>query len=171
MNHVSYEYWKKYVNNECTASEREEYEEHLYSCDQCLELYLQAVAEQEAQFPCFSNDDHFTDQVMAQIASHNQTLIENEPIFNIEEKQTKKLLTSSKRKKAKPFYQKTGFHYLVAAAMTLLLMTTGVFQDLIQYVDSVQKPEVKRASLTDELMNKTFAWKDAIEEKNKEGSK
>jgi predicted anti-sigma-YlaC factor YlaD len=140
------------VNNEIDEKVREMYEDHLYSCDQCLELYLQAVAEFEDNLPVLSNEADFTDIVMSKVTIKHDSI---------------------KKEKAAPFYQKTIFHYVIAAAMTILLMTTGVFQSITHYVETVQSPHVqeKSPSLTEGIMNKTFAWMDSIEKKNKEANR
>ena len=47
---------------------REELEGHLYSCDQCLEHYLQALSENESSLPVLTNESGFTDLVMAEVS-------------------------------------------------------------------------------------------------------
>lgn len=151
MNHVSYEEWAKYVKNELEDDVREVYDDHLYSCDQCLELYLEAVTVLESELPTLSNPDSFSDLVMAEVSK------------------TKKKWS----KKPAPFYQKTSFHYILAAAMTILFMTSGVFQSITKYVDAVQTPQIEEStpSMTEGLMNKTFAWMDTFNINNREANK
>ena len=57
--------------------------------------------------------------------------------------------------------------------MTILLMTTGVFQSLTQYAENVQSPDFQKreTSLTAGLVDKTFAWMDSLEEKNRKEGK
>ncbi|TKC14772.1 hypothetical protein [Robertmurraya kyonggiensis] len=146
MNHVAYEQWMLYVKNELPEQVRMEYDDHLYSCDDCLELYLQAVDEVETQLPILTNADDFTNSIMAQVAK------------------TKKSNTKV------AFYQKTAFHYTIAAAMTFLFMSSGVFQSITKYVDAVQEPtiEERKPSVTEGLVNKTFAFMDNM--KNREAN-
>ncbi|WP_264740935.1 hypothetical protein [Cytobacillus firmus] len=68
MEHFSLEEWRKYVKNELSEPERELYEDHLYICDQCLEVYLEAMDEEEDSFPEMPGEDEFTNLVMAQIS-------------------------------------------------------------------------------------------------------
>jgi len=158
MTHYSYEEWLKYVKNELAEEVQDIVENHLYSCDQCLDLYLQVVTEAESALPSIANDAHFTDVVMAQV-SEVQLPVKK----GIKEKKNGK----------KRFYQSSVFHYTIAAAMTILLMTTGVFQSLIQYAENVQRPsfQQKETSMTAGVVNKTFAWMDSLEEKNKKEEK
>ncbi|MGG0717929.1 hypothetical protein ABE096_10125 [Robertmurraya massiliosenegalensis] len=145
MNHISYDEWKLYVKNELNEVDRERYDDHLYTCDQCLELYLEAVNEVETELPVLSNEDDFTNLIMAQVSESKENVPEAKG----------------------PFYQKTLFHYALAVAMTLLFTMSGVFQSITSYVDAVEGPELKEStpSVTEELVNKTFAWMDHMKNK------
>lgn len=158
MKHYAYDEWLKYVKNELEDDVREAYEDHLYSCDQCLELYLTAVEEDD--LPIIENEPDFTDLVMAQITNQKQ-------LTAVEEKERKH------PKKRVTFYQKSIFHYGVAAAMTLILMSTGVFQSLTQYAGGVESQGFKEkdTSMTEGIVDKTFAWMDSLERSNKEDNK
>jgi anti-sigma factor RsiW len=156
MKHFTYEEWKRYANDELPEPDREFYEDHLYSCDECLEVYLEAVAETE--LPSMESGSAFTDLVMAKISEEVKKPAQPR-IFE--------------EKKRRPFYQSPLFHYSLAAAMTILLMTTGVFQSITQYAGAVQDPDFqeKKTSVTEGLVDKTFAWMDTIEKKDKEENK
>jgi small nuclear ribonucleoprotein (snRNP)-like protein len=148
MMHYPFEEWMKYVENKLDLDVREVYEDHLYSCDQCLNLYLQAVSEAGSQLPVMTNEDSFTDFVMAQASE----------IKLAEQK-------SVKGKERKLIFKSTFFHYTLAAAMTILLMMTGVFQSITQYAGNVQSPDFqqKETSVTAGFVDKTFAWMDSLE--------
>jgi hypothetical protein len=71
-------------------------------------------------------------------------------------------------KAKKPFYQQAAFHYLLAAAATLLLTFSGVFQSLATYASAVEAPQYmkeKKPSVTEGVIDKTFAWMDSLEKK------
>ena len=142
MKHYSFEEWQKYVRDEVSNNQRDEIESHLYACDECLTHYLQAVEANESSLPILENDSHFTDLVMADIAK-------------------------TKPKKEAPFYQKAAFHYLLAAAATLLLTFTGVFHSITIFTGGLDHPQTqaKKPSLTEGVINKTFAWMDSLENK------
>src|SRR5690554_1509208 len=57
-----------------------------------------------------------------------------------------------------PFYQKTFFHYVVAAAMTILLMSTGVFQIFTSYVKEIQTSTFAedKPSITEQLIETIY---------------
>jgi len=155
MSHYQMEQWKAYVNDDLDEKVREVYEEHLYSCDQCLDLYFQVVAEQEEHLPVLSNEADFTNMIMARIEEGNKS-----------ERQQSKV-------KKVPLYQKAIFHYTLAASMTILLMTTGVFQSITSYVGSIQNPVAmeEQNSVTKGIVDKTFAWMDTFDTMNKEADK
>jgi anti-sigma factor RsiW len=155
MKHFSYDEWLNYVKDEINEKTREEFESHLYTCDQCLELYLEAVAVHESSLPILSNESSFTDLVMADISK---------------QKAAGKKTSAPKQtvKAKKPFYQQAAFHYLLAAAATLLLTFSGVFQSLATYASAVEAPQnmkEKKPSVTEGVIDKTFAWMDSLEKK------
>lgn len=160
MKHYSLDEWMKYVKNEVDDETREMFEDHLYSCDHCLELYLLAVEEEEDELPSMENEFDFTDMVMSKVQSQSQAVIIPFPMQKEPEKK-------------KTIHKTAVFHYAVAAAMTILLMTTGVFQSLTQYAEGVQNTnfQEKKNSVTEGIVDKTFAWMDSLESNNKEEGK
>jgi hypothetical protein len=151
MKHFSYDEWLNYIKNDITENIREEFENHLYTCDQCLELYLQAIAEHESSLPTLPNESIFTELVMSEVSKQHSKE------SAVEQKETKKSL----------FYQHAAFHYFLAAAATLLLMFSGVFQSLATYASAVEAPTIqeKKPSVTEGVIDKTFAWMDSLEKK------
>ncbi|MEH7334094.1 hypothetical protein V7161_15725 [Neobacillus drentensis] len=153
MKHYSYDEWLQYVKEEISEQERENYERHLYTCDQCLDAYLQAVTANESSLPILSNEGNFTDLVMVEVSKQKQESAAPNP-------------------NKKPIYQQAIFHYLLAAAATILLMLTGAFQSLATYANSIESPQKvqeKKPSVTEGVIDKTFAWMDSLE--NKEANK
>jgi predicted anti-sigma-YlaC factor YlaD len=152
--HYSYEDWCQYVKNEMDGSVREDVETHLYSCDQCLDIYLQVLESEDSELLKIQNETQFTESLMASIADINQ-----------------KNVSLGEGKKS--FYQSSAFHYLLAAAMTIFMMSTGVFQSITKVTDTVQSPQTFQhsPSFSEGLINKTFTWMDSFELKNKEVQK
>jgi len=154
--HYTYDQWLKYVNDELDEDMRILLEDHLYGCDECLDLYVGAVAEQETVLPAISNEATFTDQIMMKIA-------------NVEEKEKEGI----QKKKKRAFYHSALFHYTLAAAATVFLMSTGVFQTVIQHTQTIQRVEAsanKESEMTG-LIDKTFSWIDTLESNKKEEKK
>jgi hypothetical protein len=155
MKHYSYDEWLRYVKDDLSNQKREELESHLYTCDQCLEQYLQAIAEHESSLPVLSNEIGFTDLVMAEISKQKEVV--ERPGYD-----------KNPDKSKRPFYQQATFHYLIAAVATLLLTFSGVFQSLATYASAVEAPQhnkEKKHSVTEGVIDKTFAWMDSLEKK------
>lgn len=150
MKHFSYKETLRYVRNEWKEEDRVALEGHLYTCDQCLEMYLQVVEEEESNLPMIADETNFTDSVMVGIKEQKAPV--------------------QVKARPNPFYQQAFFHYFLAAAATILLMSSGVFQSLTQYTENVQGPQVtaKTPSVTEGIIDKTFNWMDSLEKKNKE---
>ncbi|WHY78110.1 hypothetical protein QNH20_02805 [Neobacillus sp. WH10] len=180
MKHYTYDEWQQYVKNEINENTREELESHLYTCDQCLEAYLQAVSANESSLPVLSSESNFTDQVMAMVmpstVPHTVTDISTVPavpsVPDTEDVDTEDDTKDNTQKfseiKKKRFYQQAVFHYILAAAATILLMFTGAFQSLVSYANSLESPlniQEKKPSVTEGVINKTFAWMDSLEKK------
>ncbi|MBM7587599.1 hypothetical protein JOC86_004173 [Bacillus pakistanensis] len=153
MKHKTFEEWMTYVRDEVDEKTRVEFENHLYECDQCMEVYLEAIERQETSFPTVTDPDGFTDGIMAMIE-------QEKPVTKIENPRT-----YAKTK----FYQKSVFHYLVAATMTLLLMTTGVFQELMTIVTDFENKSPKE-SITEGIMKETFSFVEEPNQTNKEAN-
>lgn len=155
MEHYSYEQWKKYIQDEVEEEVRERYENHLYRCDHCLEVYMEALDfAGDSTFPIMEQNAEFTDKVMDRIMDLHAVPIK-----------------PSGEDKKRRFYQHVLFQYLLAAAVTLIFMSTGIFQSIIQYTEKIQRPSFQenRAELTNGIMDKTFAWRDSQQEDRKKG--
>ncbi|MEH7081952.1 hypothetical protein V7139_04340 [Neobacillus drentensis] len=167
MKHYSFEEWLQYVNDEVNENTKEELENHLYSCDQCLDQYLIAVEASESSLPILSDISDFTDLVMAEVSKQKPVVPDTVRNLNTMSMVPSVPDTKMTNMKKKPFYQQAVFHYLLAAAATLLLTFSGVFQSLAAYANSIEKPQIqeKKPSVTEGVINKTFAWMDSLEKK------
>lgn len=141
MNHLSKEAWVRYVNDELPEATRIMYEDHLYDCEQCMAKYLQAIGE-SGHLPSDVEDAaSFSDDIMNHIKR----------MPNASE-------TEKSGHKKHPLYKRTVFHYVLAASLTLALMSSGIFQSLINYADEIQKTTVSEESpsITEQIMNRAF---------------
>ncbi|MBO0959304.1 hypothetical protein J1P26_06120 [Neobacillus sp. MM2021_6] len=169
MKHYSYDEWMQYVKDEINDTDREQLENHLYTCDQCLEDYLQAITANETSLPVLSSESSFTDQVMAKVVPDTVNDLSTMGTVRLvpdTNNTINTINTTSSRKK--PFYQQAVFHYLLAAAATIVLMFSGAFQSLATYASSLETPphvQEKKSSVTEGVINKTFAWMDSLEKK------
>ncbi|MFD1708205.1 hypothetical protein ACFSCZ_15920 [Siminovitchia sediminis] len=150
MKHIDNEKWILYVTDSLDEDTRVHYENHLYSCDHCLEQYLKAVQAAESQMPVLSNPLGFTDSIMKEIAV-------------VEEKA---LIKPKKNLRKQAF-----MHYAVAAAMTLALMSAGVFSQLVSTVSAFENSAAKEErSIISGWLNEADSITEKIEENIREGN-
>ncbi|WP_339164330.1 hypothetical protein [Siminovitchia sp. FSL W7-1587] len=149
MNHQTYGQWLQYAKDELDEELRVQYENHLYSCDHCLELYVKAV--EEADYPSLADSvgASFSDSVMKRIEKPKEV----------------------PREKADGNIKKqTLMHYGVAAAMTFLLMSTGAFSQLVNIASTFAANE-DRSIVNGFLQNTdsiTEKIETTLEEENKD---
>ncbi len=153
MNHINYEKWMLYATDSLDEETRSQYENHLYSCDHCLELYLKAVEEAESQMPVLTNPTGFTDSIMKEIGC-------------VQEK------TQNKVKPRKNLRRQTLVHYTIAAAMTLVLMSTGIFSQLTSTISTFENTAAEQEqSVINDWLNKTESITEKIDDNLREGNK
>jgi anti-sigma factor RsiW len=174
MKHYNYDEWLQYVKDEMNEKDKQELEDHLYTCDQCLTHYLLAIEANETSLPILSDMSEFTDSVMAEVSKQKIAVPDTTSNFStmlmVPSVPDTKTKTNNKTEvKKKPFYQQALFHYLFAAAATILLTFTGAFQSLATYANALESPkqqvQEKKPSVTEGVINKTFAWMDSLEKK------
>ncbi len=153
MNHIDVEQWMLYATDSLDEETRSQYENHLYSCDHCLELYLKAVAAAESQMPVLTNPTEFTESIMKEIDC-------------VQEK------TQNKVKPRKNLRRQTLVHYAIAAAMTLVLMSTGIFSQLTSTISTFENTAAEQEqSVINGWLNKTDSITEKIDDNLREGNK
>ncbi|MGM0829387.1 MAG: hypothetical protein ACQEU4_14300 [Bacillota bacterium] len=140
MSHIALEEWKNYVRDEMNDIKRSEYEEHLYSCDQCMSLYMEAIESVQDELPSIEGPSLYTDEVMERIP------VEMNPVV---------------KKVKKQWYEEKVFHYVLATAMTLILMASGIFGELVKITTDFERNQ--QPSFTENILNKTTALLDSVE--------
>lgn len=135
---------RQYIEEQCTTEEQPLIEEHLYGCDRCLETYMSILDEQANAMPAILDTSHFTEQVFTQIRERKQT--------------------EEKRASQNPL-----IHYFVAAGFTLLLMFSGAFNGLTNWISDDAMNPTKSGSFSDEMLTKTVEIIDTMNYNKKEG--
>lgn len=138
MKHISSEEWTRYACDQLPEQLRDSYEAHLYECDYCMNTYLQAMEISESSLPDLKDGTQLTESVMKKIG----------------EPDLKRSESSSQRQ----FNQHPLFHYTIAAAMTIVLMFSGAFQSITNYLDDVQSTTLSHqtTSITEKILETTF---------------
>jgi predicted anti-sigma-YlaC factor YlaD len=141
MSHIALEEWKNYARGEMDDNKRTECEEHLFSCDRCMSLYMEAIETVQEELPSIEGPSLYTDEVMERIPFKPDSV----------KKPVKKL-----------WYEEKVFHYVLATAMTLILMATGIFGELMKITTEFERGQ-QSASFTENILNKTTALLDEVE--------
>jgi anti-sigma factor RsiW len=162
MKHFTQEQWDRYAKDELTHEELLTYETHLSSCDLCLELYMDSVERAAVLYPQLDDKSGFADTVMERVHSL--------PALVEQARTNRKLLRFSRH---------PVFHYTVAAAITLLLMSSGAFSSLTdrlgvlnihtEAIESRQAQDEEHSSVSYKIMEKTIVMLDAIQPKREKG--
>jgi predicted anti-sigma-YlaC factor YlaD len=147
VKHYSQAEWSLFIKGNLDESERESQEQHLNECDQCLQSYMEAM-EQTASLPQLENEQLFTDDLMKVIGEIKQEAT----------------VPTNARRKTKTNHRQTILHYTAAAAVTLLLMGSGVFQQMYMQSAQISIDTLKHReeSLSDKLMKKASVMLNSI---------
>ena len=157
MKHYDYIEWLFYKNNTLSREKMEEMEEHLYNCDQCMEIFLSLIDEKEIAAASKIVPSAFNEDIMKKIKS---TKVKSIKVIK------------------KPV--KYPFGYFVAvASVTIVLTFGGFFTDLVDTVPNIsasvsmlenrESPNVIM-NLSEKIINRTSKFIVSIEniERNKE---
>ena len=150
MSHISFEDWLAYLKNELEEEVRKFYDDHLYDCDDCLTVYLEAMDSAAELLPMIRNDNLFTNEVMQKVTEQ-------------------KAVDHSNAKTKPGIFKKEIFHYIIAAGMTIFLMSSGVFSNLINVVGQFDSQDKNESSIVSNLMDKSISIIDKVGVKLKEG--
>jgi anti-sigma factor RsiW len=167
MKHYNVEEWFVYVKGHLSTDDQQMYEAHLYECETCLQLYMECVEKASTLEPELGSEaDTATDATKPSYLEEAWI----EQIIQRIDIQKKELRTHLNPARKTALYQKPVFQYALAAAITIILMTTGIFQGItggIEKQPSNQTKQTMGTSYTDQLMDKTVAMLDAIQLKAK----
>jgi predicted anti-sigma-YlaC factor YlaD len=154
MNHIPLGEWKNFARDEVNDDKRFIYEQHLYTCDQCMDLYMKAIELIQDEIPTIEEPSIYTNEVMSQIPFDKA----KNPMIHKEQEIKKR------------WYEEKLFHYVLATAMTFLLMATGVFSGLTNVTTQFKKNGQLhyQSSFTENVLNKTTALLDHVEQSEKE---
>ncbi|WP_442602526.1 anti-sigma factor family protein [Paenibacillus sp. KN14-4R] len=137
--HYDHDAWHLYIEGQLTSDIASSMEQHLYKCPICLDLYMTSVEQLSNRLPAPVDPTALTDAIMEQISTHRHL---NPSHTTISER------------------RRTIRNYFIAAAATLVLMVTGIFQGLLYQVDAIQQPSSAEGSgrVSDKLVEHTLRF-------------
>lgn len=142
MGHLNNDVCQMYIQDQLNEQKRSEVEEHLYSCQKCMMIYVGIASKEAIDIPESVNTNKFTEQIlsMVPVEDHYNRVVGK-----------------------KPFYQHSIFHYGVAAAITIALMTSGFFTSMTSIIATVNTSHEHKSSITEMMMDKTISWIEQVE--------
>ncbi len=145
MSHYTNEEWRQFICDVLPEEKREEMESHLYSCDQCLAVYMELIEENASDLPNPSDEAVSADVVLAQVEQYKKP------------KRTKQTQTKQKL-----------LHYGIAAAITIGFMSSGIFQLVTNAGVVGTDLSENRPTYTEQWMDKTLSFLDWLKVNQKE---
>ena len=157
MKHYDYVEWLFYKQNTLSTEKMHEMEGHLYSCDECMEVFLSFIDEDEINAASEIVPEGFNQNIM-------------------------KKIQSTKVKKIQPTKKPTKYpfgYFVAVASVTIVLTLGGAFTNLVETVPNVSasistleqkdKPN-KIFDISEKIVNSTSKFIGSIEniERNKE---
>ena len=115
MKHYDYVEWLFYKKNILSIEKRDEMEQHLYSCDTCMEIFLSLIDEEEIQVASEIVPKDFNQNIM-------------------------KKIQSAKIKKIKPIKKPTKYpfgYFVAVASVTIVLTLGGFFSNLVDTIPDI----------------------------------
>lgn len=159
MKHYSREEWLIFKKDGFDNCEMEKMEDHLYSCDLCMKIFLDVLDDNDITKAEESIPDSFT----------RNTLIYIKEKGNASPSITKR--TEFLRRRQNLFT-----YYVAAAVLTLVFMGGGVFQSLVDNyasfsqtactVEHQKMQEESKTNISIEIANRTSQWINNFENKN-----
>lgn len=143
MNHVNEAKWLAYVQHRLPENERAKLEEHLYSCDVCLDVFMSCLELADASMP----------------------LEAEHPAKAFDESVLRRIEIQPRAKGIRELLYRPLFRYAVAAAITALLMGAGAFDGLKGQLEKWQTlaPTTQQASISGRLTERTSDWLGKLE--------
>ena len=162
MKHYDYLEWLLYKEKALSKEKSKEMEEHLYICDNCMDIFLSLIDREEVDRAERSISTNFTSDVMNNI-------------------QKVKYKPKSKVEKSRHRVKDIFGYYVAVAAVAVILTVGGFYSGMVDMVPHVAKSTVERYNnntlnvifnMSENIVNKTSSFINNFEVSNrKEESK
>ncbi|WP_026476586.1 anti-sigma factor [Alkaliphilus transvaalensis] len=129
MHHYHQDKWQKYIDNELEQWEVQLLEEHLYQCDECMNVYL-SLLEGANPLEEIEPSLDFTSKVFEELNLELPSTTKNEPY-------DRKVLFK---------------YYVVAASITMVLMYGGIFDLFLTEVPRATSEMISSSKRVEEIV-------------------
>ncbi len=186
LTHYSKQQWLAYVLGE--EIDRAEMDAHLVDCEACLTAYMAALDQAGDRLPELHDQQAFALKVVELVSDRlpeltNQKLSALEaiaqsgdhlpklPATKAIEQQTGELFQAIPAARAQParrsWYMKPIVQYTIAASITIVLVGSGMFNQLFEGLSDLtrQTEYSEKATISEQLTNQADRWLDSIPNK------
>ncbi|WP_127586772.1 hypothetical protein [Paenibacillus koleovorans] len=172
-NHYEARQWSDYSQGRLPSELTEQMEAHLYVCDMCLAVYTRCVLGEAIGTDADADTAVDTESLFAAaaVAPPLPPTFTDEVLLALPAMPALPALSASQssvpdKRHSRPeprtgrWFQSTWFHFTAAASITLVLMWSGVFQQLLMQSKhfSEASASTKPESVSERIMNGTFSF-------------
>lgn len=140
-------FWGRYILGELDEHQTSHAESLLVYDPRALEAYMAALSSHEERLPGLQQEDAFIDKVLLKLPA------------SIEAQQASGLV--ERRAGRRRIREHPLFNYVIAASITLFLLSVGVFDRMTSGADYVIPPS-SEPPLSERIMDKTSGWIDQL---------
>ncbi|WP_058300253.1 zf-HC2 domain-containing protein [Gorillibacterium timonense] len=165
--HYSRDTWRSYQEDLLPEQERLRMEDHLESCDHCLAIYLEALHPTLVQM---ADQGESSVDFVKMTSSIMESVQRLQPL---EAADAEPELVASRPRTKERWYERKLFHYAVAAAMTMAIISTGVLEEVSRHLNQVESSLSTRQEKTvsGQLMERTADLLNSIQPTENGGTK
>lgn len=139
---------KAYLEGQDIDMDTDEWERVLLEDESTLTAYMDMLDELQEELPSLENSSAFTERVMVDWAELQGASVDIAQAVGKEE--------GPRRYR---WYEKTVFHYAVAASLTLLIMSSGMFDKLLTgQMELIVPKKDDSPSYSEQIMHATSGW-------------
>ncbi|WP_339319905.1 hypothetical protein [Paenibacillus sp. FSL R10-2734] len=140
-----------YIEGQMDEAIREEWERLLLEDEETFNSYVGMLDELQEDLPSLENSSAFTERVMGDWAKMTESSAALEQVA-VEE-----------GGRIYRWYEKTIFHYAVAASLTLLIMSSGMFDKLLTgQMELIVPKKDNSPSFSEQVIQATSGWLDQL---------
>lgn len=143
-NKARMELWRQYIQDELSEQKQRELDELLLNDESALTEYMEVFERLEVQLPPLTNLDALTDKVMTDLSEK----------LEYDNRQHSRALS-----RRWSWIKHPVTHYAVAASITLLMITSGFFDQLFVGAEDVITKD--RKPISDQWLDQATGWLDS----------
>lgn len=142
---ASMQIWKAYIQGELTWEEEKRLENMLLEDEEAALLYSEALSSLESELPEMREDERWLEGLMTSLPDASDKA---DPV--------------KERSSIGRWFNQAWLQYVIAASITLLLMTGGFFDHLFSRANEAIHRPSQDVSVSDRLMKATNDWFDKL---------